>query len=307
MPQDERARYFSPADRESWRLRPVYRAMVRFEKHNLLSLLDGTSPLQFTDFDLVLCRNVLIYFHPDTVLRIVEGLRNCLAEAGWLLLGHAEPSPAFAKLLRAIQLPGTTTYRRMLPNAGPSAEEAPPQGPRASPDAPPMKVRTPAGRPVARAEASLPGRHAAPLPPTAPSGSEAILREIRAKANAGLVREAHALCALGLRSHPVDAGLHFYEGLLAQAMDLHLEAEKSFRRSIYVDKNFVMAHYHLGLLLLANGRQDPGSRSLANAARLASALEGERTMTEGDGVTAAELKDLVRLHLESLARTGTGR
>jgi chemotaxis protein methyltransferase CheR len=310
MPSDERARYFSPADKDRWQLRPAYRSMVRFERHNLLSLLDGTSPLQFTDFDLVLCRNVLIYFHPDTVLRVVGALRDCLAEEGWLLLGHAEPSPAFASLLRAIHLPGTAAYRRPIPDAGAPATEVPsvraPDPPRTPP---PPRARTGPVRPPARAGVSFPerARPGARPPLPAPSGPEAILREIRAKANAGLVSEARALCALGLRSHPVNAELYFYEGLLAQAADLHLEAEKSFRRSIYVDKSFVMAHYHLGLLLLANGRQGPGSRSLANAARLASASEGECVLTEGDGVTAAELRELVRLHLEGLARTGAVR
>ena len=56
----------SVSDKDQWQVRPEFRSVVRFERHNLLSLLDGTSPLEFTDFDLILCRNVLIYFHPDT-------------------------------------------------------------------------------------------------------------------------------------------------------------------------------------------------------------------------------------------------
>ena len=74
---DEKEKYFVPATaRGIWQLRPEFRALVRFERHNLLSLVDKTSPLQFSDFDLILCRNVLIYFHPDTVNQVVEALRD---------------------------------------------------------------------------------------------------------------------------------------------------------------------------------------------------------------------------------------
>ena len=84
MPAPERERYFIGVDKDRWQVRPEFRSVVRFERHNLLSLLDGTSPLEFTDFDLILCRNVLIYFHPDVVIQLVGGLRERLAGDGCL-------------------------------------------------------------------------------------------------------------------------------------------------------------------------------------------------------------------------------
>src|SRR5215217_7908765 len=111
MPAEERERYFLGAGKDQWQVRPEFRSLVRFEKHNLLSLLDGTSPLELTDFDLILCRNVLIYFHPDTVTRIVGALHARLAEEGWMLLGHAEPNPAFSAMMQTLNLPGTVAYR----------------------------------------------------------------------------------------------------------------------------------------------------------------------------------------------------
>jgi chemotaxis protein methyltransferase CheR len=308
MPPEERARYFADEGENRWLLRPEYRALVRFERHNLMSLLDGTSPLQFTDFDLVLCRNVLIYFHPDTVLRIVGALRDCLMAEGWLLLGHAEPNPAFAGLLQTVNLPGTAAYRRL-----PEGVEIPVrQDPAVDVPAiwiPVLPASEPPGSPPLAHKGSP-----KPRPPAAPraqslarSAPDTILAEVRAKANAGLVGEARALCKHALEVQPVNAELHFYDGLLAQAMDLHLDAEKSFRRCLYLDKNFVMAHYHLGLLLLANGRQGPGRRSLANAARLASDLPDTQVLPEGDGVSAGDVRSLVRLHLDTLSRPGQGR
>ncbi len=90
---------------------PEFRTLVRFERGNLLSLVEPGPP-QGEKFDLILCRNVLIYFDARTVAAVVRGLSRRLRDDGWLLLGHAEPSPAFAAFLNAVSLPGTVAYRR---------------------------------------------------------------------------------------------------------------------------------------------------------------------------------------------------
>ncbi|MFC7612206.1 CheR family methyltransferase [Teichococcus aestuarii] len=96
-PEELQRDFIPAADGRHWLLRPQHRAMVRFEKHNLLSLLDGTSPLQFTDYDLILCRNVLIYFHPEVVLRIVRALSERLHEGAgccWAMPSPTRTSPS---------------------------------------------------------------------------------------------------------------------------------------------------------------------------------------------------------------------
>ena len=40
-------------------------------------------------FDLILCRNVTIYFGPDIVHRVATQMHQCLVEGGWLSVGHA--------------------------------------------------------------------------------------------------------------------------------------------------------------------------------------------------------------------------
>jgi chemotaxis protein methyltransferase CheR len=55
-----------------------------------------------------------------------------------------------------------------------------------------------------------------------------------------------------------------------------------------------MAHYHLGLTLVAAGRAEAGRRALANALRLAATLPADAALPEGDGLTAAELSGAAR-------------
>ncbi len=299
MPEEQRRRYFVDAGKEQWEVRREFRSLVRFERHNLLSLLDGTSPLELTDFDLILCRNVLIYFHPDTVTRIVGALRDRLDEDGWMLLGHAEPNPVFSAMMQTLSLPGTVAYRRgagtaPLPIPAPlqpktTLQEWRPLLPEPTPEAP-------ARRPGLPRLTQIPQR-AAPLPAPVPVGN--VLGDIRTRADAGDFTAAADLCRKALVTEPLNAGLHFYQGLVLRALGHPDEAEKSFLKSLYLDKNFAMAHYHLGLLLLAEGRSAPGRRSLTHAAQSVAAMADDHPLDEGDGVTAKELRDLIRIHLDS--------
>lgn len=69
----------------AFRIAPELRAMIQFRHHNLL---DGMATLG--QFDLIFCRNVLIYFDPATKARTLEAVANILAPDGALILGSAE-------------------------------------------------------------------------------------------------------------------------------------------------------------------------------------------------------------------------
>jgi chemotaxis protein methyltransferase CheR len=77
-------RWFTAEGRD-FRLAPSVRESVRFEHHNLVA-----SQLPTGTFDVIFCRNVLMYFTPEQAVGIVERLARSLAPGGFLFLGHAE-------------------------------------------------------------------------------------------------------------------------------------------------------------------------------------------------------------------------
>ena len=77
-------KYFSK-NGESWEISPVLRDMVQFRT---LNLLNDFSPLG--RFDIVFCRNVLIYFDQPTKIGVLERIARQVAEDGYLTLGAAE-------------------------------------------------------------------------------------------------------------------------------------------------------------------------------------------------------------------------
>lgn len=69
----------------SWKVQDKVRDMVRFENFNLLDKMD-----RFPTFDIIFCRNVLIYFDEETKKKILDRLQKKLPPDGFLFLGGAK-------------------------------------------------------------------------------------------------------------------------------------------------------------------------------------------------------------------------
>lgn len=89
-------KYFSQ-EGESWRLNADLRGMVR---HQVYNLLDDYS--SFCQFDVIFCRNVLIYFNQERRLYVLDKLARCLAPGGVLILGSAETLIGVTDKLKSI-------------------------------------------------------------------------------------------------------------------------------------------------------------------------------------------------------------
>jgi chemotaxis protein methyltransferase CheR len=77
-------KHFRPAGLD-WQLSEAVRCMARFETIDLRKRMSGLGP-----FDLVFCRNVMIYFDNETKRNIMKEIHGTLFRGGWLLLGGSE-------------------------------------------------------------------------------------------------------------------------------------------------------------------------------------------------------------------------
>jgi chemotaxis protein methyltransferase CheR len=71
---------------DGWRAVEPLRKPIRFQVHNLLE-----PPPHPGGFDIVLCRNVLLYLNPEKKTLAFERIAGAKAEDGWLMLGAGEP------------------------------------------------------------------------------------------------------------------------------------------------------------------------------------------------------------------------
>ncbi|MCC6886928.1 MAG: protein-glutamate O-methyltransferase CheR [Hyphomicrobiales bacterium] len=118
-------RHFSQIG-ESWQIAPDIRAMVQFRPFNLLN--DFTS---LGMFDVVFCRNVLIYFDQQTKISVLDRLSRIVEHDGYLVLGAAETVVGLAESFKPVP------DRRCLyaPNLGAPTRDAPNLGARRAPGA----------------------------------------------------------------------------------------------------------------------------------------------------------------------------
>lgn len=88
IPYDLRRRYFQKGvNRWSgyYRVKPHVRSLVRFQRLNFIE------PFSFSDtFDIVFCRNVMIYFDKETQERLVNRFHEVIRTPGYLFIGHSE-------------------------------------------------------------------------------------------------------------------------------------------------------------------------------------------------------------------------
>jgi chemotaxis protein methyltransferase CheR len=88
--QGQIASYFLPLGNE-FIIDSSIRKMVNFSFHDLLDKKSVSPPDSvFGNFDLILCRNVLIYFYPGYQTKIFKKLHNSLNQDGYLVLGESE-------------------------------------------------------------------------------------------------------------------------------------------------------------------------------------------------------------------------
>ncbi len=85
VPEDYRKRFFTKAtDAQIWQAKPVLTDMTAFRQHNLME------PLREPTFDLVILKNVLIYFDAASKRQVVDNVRSAIRPGGLLLAGASE-------------------------------------------------------------------------------------------------------------------------------------------------------------------------------------------------------------------------
>jgi chemotaxis protein methyltransferase CheR len=109
-PAEARVRYFAPTANR-WQLNERVRKMVRFAHLNL-----AEDPFPFAGggerIDLILCRNVTIYFGKHATQHLYHRFAEAMEPSGWLVLGPSDPVPEPAAALEVVALDGALLWRR---------------------------------------------------------------------------------------------------------------------------------------------------------------------------------------------------
>lgn len=107
LPSDKLQRHFDQIDEKNWQLKRELRNKVRFQPLNLLGL-----PYSLGKFEVIFCRNVLIYFSQENKTRVLNGLIDSLQPGGYLFLGASESLTRDCKPLEMVRCNPGLVYRK---------------------------------------------------------------------------------------------------------------------------------------------------------------------------------------------------
>ena len=100
-------KYFTPLENDCFQVKPELQKRVNFKAFNLMKPI----PKPAVPYDLIFCRNVMIYFDMPTKIALVKRFYDVLAPGGYLFIGHAESIPRDATSYKYIQ---PAIYRKPL-------------------------------------------------------------------------------------------------------------------------------------------------------------------------------------------------
>jgi chemotaxis protein methyltransferase CheR len=311
------------------------RAMVTFEQANLAA--DSLDLWRPGFYDVIFCRNVLMYFEPQQMRAVISRIAYALAPGGYLFLGHAETlrgvSDRFALCNshdtfyyrlkdatepideRVVRFAPRETAPRVLPLANDTAWFD--QIRSASERVAALLPRSPAaGKADTHSSAPVDAGRALDLVRQERFGEA--LDHVRARATtsrddvdaplleAVLLMHTGQLTAADEAAHRLlqvdgsEAVAHYILALNREHAGRHAGAVEHHRAAATFDPAFAMPHLHLGLLLRRAGEQDAGHREFVRAAVLFEQEEETRILLFGGGFSRDSLVALCHSALKEL-------
>jgi chemotaxis protein methyltransferase CheR len=306
------------------------RAMVQLEQRNLAA---GDPELwQPRAYDIVFCRNVLMYFAPDVAQRVVARIERSLAPGGYLFLGHAEtlrglsqrfhlchthgtfyyqqrehggevapPEPQARVAVQAVELGATwiDAIQSAADRIRALSEQAAAPAPAAQPARRPSVDRTAlqllASERYDEALALLDGARA--------TDPDALLLHAVLLVHRSRLAEAEACCRALLAQDELDAGAHYVLALCREVSGDLAGAVEHNGIAAYLDPMFAMPRLQLGLIARRRGDRDTARRELGHALVLLQREDASRVLLFGGGFRRDALVALCRAELARVEAT----
>lgn len=312
-----RSKHFQTEGR-SWRVRPAWRGRIRFIQYNLA---DAAHACPLPAADLILCRNVLMYFSESYAAGALRRLLASLSTEGLLLLSAVEAGIATqagldgrwagcnyalerdalhhrvsAHRSEALHVPFNLPVPAFV---APAAAVTPAQSGVAAPNATAAaQCRAPAlwqqaqdalsqGHGGAAREALLGYLACAEL--SHAQQHQACLQLAHSWADLQRFEEAQDWLQRALLLDPASATAYWLLAQLAQQRGDHPAALLAVHKCLYLDAEFILAYFLQARLLLVLGRPQDSDKALRVCGQLLKGLDQQALVPHGDGISCVQL------------------
>jgi chemotaxis protein methyltransferase CheR len=316
-----KSRFFKETGKGQYALSRDIRKGVTFAYHNLAEDAYPAIANNTNAMDIIFCRNVLMYFCQERRGQVAEKLRRCLVPDGLLVVSPTEMSTALGALFSSRPHPGAAIYRK---NA---AGKAPWQGPVRPPTLPSMPGTGEDAQAAPASTQEAQGSTAAPqdlyqealqsyerglhgdaqeklkiLLAHDPGMAAALALLSRIRASGGSLAEARDLCKRAIDLDKLNAGYHYLLAMIQIELGREPEAIASLQHTLYLDLEFVLAHFGMGTIALARGKPRDASRHFENARSALGRYGNEEILPESDGITAGRMAEMIDTTIQAIEK-----
>jgi len=321
------ARWFKQ-DGGAFLLSPAIRSAVTFEPRNIAR--EDADFWRAGRFDIVFCRNLLMYFTPEQAQATVARIAGSIVPGGYFFLGHAETLRGLSNDFRLCHTHGTFYYQRKQDAPGVRAVDAS-EIELVSPALPPIDATwietiqraaerinalaampaVSAGAPTAaenRPRLDLQGaldsvrnerygqalQQLDALPQSYARDPDVLLLKAVALSHSGALRAAESVCRELVDSDDLNAGAHYVLALCREGTGDLRGALDHDQVATYLDPGFAMPRLHMGLLARRLGDRAAARRELEQAIALLQREDAARLLLFGGGFKREALVALCR-------------
>lgn len=319
-PKELLAQYFEKQKNGYYQLSSEIKRMVKFVPLNLVDEVPEELDHLFSQMDLILCNNVLMYFSQPQVNNTVSKFAQALTNGGWLgVTGIEAPYVNHIHLVSHHFMSATLFKKDQFPAAAPIPLEVVKPRPVPQPLLPVQSIKSsapmildavlpaiiqPIEKPVQVALSLYQEcaelyrvnrydeviRKLDQIPKTKEHIREMILL-VRTYANQGDLVHALEWCEVALEANKLEPILHYLKAELQLDQEDLEEAAKSLKRAIFLDPEFVAAHYVLGILEDKRGRREAALREFRTAFELLTDCDPEQLLPGTEELTAGRVHD----------------
>jgi chemotaxis protein methyltransferase CheR len=322
-PVDFRERHFQTTN-DTWQVKDAIRQTVAFRYGNLLQ--DDFPSAGISGMDLILCRNVFIYFHAASIATVLQKFYSTLNPSGYLICGHAELQAQDLSAFQLFSFPEAIVYQRptgpvqqpVIVSPSPPelytsikvpvsirlripSKTAPIHRTDRSPNLPFQTLSPQAPPKLNRPVKTVPAAAAiAPFPPSPETQCEDPMAIAQAYFNQGQSAQALQYCqtALQLDSDAI-APLYLQAQISGAIQDFKL-AKILLKKIIYLAPDEVAAYLELGALYLQEGDRHRAKKLYTFAKVLLQEKSNAPIPKYQDFLTIGELSNFIEQQLKKL-------
>lgn len=320
-------KYFDKIGNNEFTIIPEIKNMVKFAS---LNLADETYPSDISGtigMDLIFCRNVFIYFTPEVIKEVMERFSKSLLKGGLLIVSPVEMSDIISRKFGKIDDSGLPIYQKGLHNVKEKkmlewkipAIVKEPAILHPIQKILPVEQTQPSPQKVIVSEKRLQKDETENISKyedadvfynkgmyeeaekilsvlmKAGTGSMSPVIHLLAKtkANLGKLDEAKNLCEKALKKNKLDLSMHFLMATIQQELGNDTESTEALKKALYLDGNFVMAHFLLGNLIMKTSGNGYGMKHFKNAINILSKLNPGDVLPESDGLTVGRFTEII--------------